>query len=82
MPQYEQLLKAGSNRVEGAIENPLLIRVPLLAYCVEKLVGEIADLGGLSSKRGLHSGQCRILLFSGCFRVTFRPFPVLQADRY
>jgi hypothetical protein len=26
------------------------------AYFVEKLVGEIGDLGGLSSKRGLHSG--------------------------
>jgi hypothetical protein len=30
--------------------------VLLLAYFVEKLVGEIGDLGGLSSKRGLHSG--------------------------
>jgi hypothetical protein len=31
-------------------------RFPKAAYFVEKLVGEIGDLGGLSSKRGLHSG--------------------------
>jgi len=27
-----------------------------LAYSVEKLVDEVGDLGGLSSKRGLYSG--------------------------